>query len=595
MAEVNGLESSGTTDQFEHFSFDEPVRAKRVKIFVRGTSMSAWNTVNEVQVCYTSDTPSIVDSLGVTLTYIGCFADDSSGESRAIVGRHVQLEDLTPSTCAFECQGYKYIGLQYSSECFCGDSYFTESFPAVQSDACTMPCVGDPEHHCGGSWANSVYAMGDPIVETPEELEALGALGNEGDGPPRREIKVTNNCQEAVRVGATGGFVTSSDDDCPDGSVLDAAVGACFWSLPLPEDGKSYDISRGESITVKLHHQARNGVRWSGNIWGATGCDSAVACETAFCMGNTGFPDGYCPPSTGPLGPVTKAEFTLVDTGVDFYDVSAIDGVNLPMEMKPNTESSPLWRDDDYWCSNPGGADTLSNDLGDCSWKFDPSDVEELGDMSRYLRWVENDGSLVNCQEDSDCDKNLDGEETKCGTMFGRNSLNGAPSDGLFPMMCGRPLGWHSAGGICGSSGYKPLGYFPNSYPFMCEQYTGQDAANSTLGDLYSCRGGIYSESGYSIGAAETSCGCPDWPEEGIPAPSSGECHANNPLWDRYSLPWLKFLKVACPTTYSFPFDDHSSTFVCANNDRYNTHEGDNSMSYEIVFCPADTEENMLE
>ncbi|CAN0392879.1 unnamed protein product, partial [Hapterophycus canaliculatus] len=71
-------------------------------------------------------------------------------------------------------------------------------------------------------------------------------------------------------------------------------------------------------------------------MWAATGCHSKVGCETASCLRNPGYPDGYCPPSTGPTGPVTKAEFTLVDTGVDYYDVTSIDGVNLPMEMKPD-------------------------------------------------------------------------------------------------------------------------------------------------------------------------------------------------------------------------------------------------------------------
>ena len=56
------------------------------------------------------------------------------------------------------------------------------------------------------------------------------------------------------------------------------------------------------------------GVRWSGNLWGATGCETTVGCETATCLMNEGYPDGYCPPSTGPTGPVTKAEFTLASS-----------------------------------------------------------------------------------------------------------------------------------------------------------------------------------------------------------------------------------------------------------------------------------------
>lgn len=47
-------------------------------------------------------------------------------------------------------------------------------------------------------------------------------------------------------------------------------------------------------------------------MWASTGCQSKVGCETATCLRNTGYQDGFCPPSTGPTGPVTKAEFTLV-------------------------------------------------------------------------------------------------------------------------------------------------------------------------------------------------------------------------------------------------------------------------------------------
>ncbi|CAM9552610.1 unnamed protein product, partial [Sphacelaria rigidula] len=55
-------------------------------------------------------------------------------------------------------------------------------------------------------------------------------------------------------------------------------------------------------------------VRWSGNLWGSTGCERVLGCETATCLNNEalGYSDGVCPPSTGPTGPVTKAEFTLV-------------------------------------------------------------------------------------------------------------------------------------------------------------------------------------------------------------------------------------------------------------------------------------------
>lgn len=68
-------------------------------------------------------------------------------------------------------QSYKYMGLQYSQDCFCGDTYYTAERDAVPSDMCTMSCLGDDSLICGGPWANSIYIVGDPAKMTAAELE----------------------------------------------------------------------------------------------------------------------------------------------------------------------------------------------------------------------------------------------------------------------------------------------------------------------------------------------------------------------------------------------------------------------------------------
>lgn len=71
--------------------------------------------------------------------------------------------------------------------------------------------------------------------------------------------------------------------------------------------------------------------RWAGNIFVSTGCASEISedydfpatpeCVTNYCPG-----DGVCPDYRGPSGATTKAEFGMVEAGLDFYDVSIIDG-----------------------------------------------------------------------------------------------------------------------------------------------------------------------------------------------------------------------------------------------------------------------------
>ncbi|XP_074376061.1 thaumatin-like protein 1b [Apium graveolens] len=75
---------------------------------------------------------------------------------------------------------------------------------------------------------------------------------------------------------------------------------------------------------------------WSGRIWGRTLCTldatGKFSCATADCGSGTVECAG-----TGAIPPATLAEFTLNGAnGLDFYDVSLVDGYNLPMTIVPS-------------------------------------------------------------------------------------------------------------------------------------------------------------------------------------------------------------------------------------------------------------------
>lgn len=63
------------------------------------------------------------------------------------------------------------MGLQYSQDCFCGDTYYTAERDAVPTADCNMQCLGDDSVICGGPWANSIYIVGDPAEMTAAELK----------------------------------------------------------------------------------------------------------------------------------------------------------------------------------------------------------------------------------------------------------------------------------------------------------------------------------------------------------------------------------------------------------------------------------------
>ncbi|KAH7685448.1 Thaumatin family protein [Dioscorea alata] len=114
-----------------------------------------------------------------------------------------------------------------------------------------------------------------------------------------------------------------------EGARIFTIVNQCnemVWPGITPGDsfnGGGFPLKSGQSIVITAP------VGWSGRIWGRTGCnfDSSGngSCETGRCGTNL-----KCAGSGET--PATLAEFTLANP--DFYDVSLVDGFNLPMSVR---------------------------------------------------------------------------------------------------------------------------------------------------------------------------------------------------------------------------------------------------------------------
>lgn len=96
----------------------------------------------------------------------------------------------------------------------------------------------------------------------------------------------------------------------------------------LSTTGFSLESSQSTSISVPTS--------WSGRLWGRTFCSQNSTTNKFTCL------TGDCSSSTvecsggGATPPATLAEFTLNGAGgLDFYDVSLVDGYNLPMLVTP--------------------------------------------------------------------------------------------------------------------------------------------------------------------------------------------------------------------------------------------------------------------
>ena len=104
-----------------------------------------------------------------------CVAEPQNG--RALTGAATSANDMTPAKCSTFCgdRGFKYAGVEYGSECYCGNSGDLLNTASTQ---CNMACSGDINTLCGGSGALNVFTNPSivPSVGNTNTPVSSGAL-----------------------------------------------------------------------------------------------------------------------------------------------------------------------------------------------------------------------------------------------------------------------------------------------------------------------------------------------------------------------------------------------------------------------------------
>ena len=123
--------------------------------------------------------------------YRGCYVDQSA--PRLLQNNSIGTENMTVTFCASICSsgGYAYFGLEFSFECWCGNTLNPRVVPVGASN-CNYACCADGSVACGGFWFISVYAAnatnnsGIAPTQTP-------SVTNNNTFAPTQTPRVTNN------------------------------------------------------------------------------------------------------------------------------------------------------------------------------------------------------------------------------------------------------------------------------------------------------------------------------------------------------------------------------------------------------------------
>ncbi|KAH8879637.1 WSC-domain-containing protein [Thozetella sp. PMI_491] len=95
--------------------------------------------------------------------YYGCRTDSTS--SRTLSKSIGATSTNTLESCATACKGYTFFGVEYGTECYCGNTIGSSSGVGVES-TCSYTCAGDVTELCGGSSRISVYALNGTVVSS---------------------------------------------------------------------------------------------------------------------------------------------------------------------------------------------------------------------------------------------------------------------------------------------------------------------------------------------------------------------------------------------------------------------------------------------
>ncbi|KAL8962981.1 MAG: hypothetical protein Q9193_000701 [Seirophora villosa] len=96
----------------------------------------------------------------------GCRTEATRG--RALTGNAYFDSLMTVEKCAAACTKFPLFGVEYGTECYCGNSFNPGSNPAPEEE-CSFQCPGNPDQKCGAGNRLNVYEklVTAPVVTKP--------------------------------------------------------------------------------------------------------------------------------------------------------------------------------------------------------------------------------------------------------------------------------------------------------------------------------------------------------------------------------------------------------------------------------------------
>ncbi|WWC68300.1 uncharacterized protein I206_102224 [Kwoniella pini CBS 10737] len=178
---------------------------------------------------YVAPAPPTTNNGTNGFTSLGCYTEATVGRALSVAKGLGNYNSV--ANCTAACKGYAYAGVEYGSECYCGNTIAAGSVPTTLS-SCNMLCAGNASEYCGAGSKLNMYAIQVSATSTSASVSASASASG--------SVSATSSSASATPTGPVQPATVGSYSfvDCHS----EATTGRALASKTLASDSMTLEL-----------------------------------------------------------------------------------------------------------------------------------------------------------------------------------------------------------------------------------------------------------------------------------------------------------------------------------------------------------------
>ncbi|WWC57615.1 uncharacterized protein I303_100147 [Kwoniella dejecticola CBS 10117] len=196
----------------------------------------------------------------------GCQTEGSG--SRALTGYSFASSSMTQELCMTTCQakGFTLAGIEYSSECYCGNAFTTGSVPAT--DNCNMVCSGNKLQTCGGPNRLTTFKFATAAASSSAASSSSSTKASSTSASASASASASSSAASSAKASSSSSAAVSSTS---------SAVVSSSTSKAVSSTSSSSSAAKGSSSSARASSASSSAAKSSSTSSAAKSTSSSAA------------------------------------------------------------------------------------------------------------------------------------------------------------------------------------------------------------------------------------------------------------------------------------------------------------------------------